>query len=253
MHKKLLVVTGLFLVNLSLNAQEMVTDRPDQTESSSVVPLGRLQVETGFVWEQDNMGGQLVNYYHYNSTLLRWGIMENVEIRFGQEYLDVQKKDAQLRIRQVGWSPSQVGMKIALAEEKSWRPEMAMIGQLTLPWWGDDDYRPDYLAPSFVFAFSHSISDIFSLGYNLGAEWDGTEAQTSLIYSLVLGASPGSRVGLFVEMYGDVNEDYLPRHYFDSGITLLLFSDFQLDLSGGVALNKEGTDAFLSSGVTWRF
>ena len=32
---------------------ELITDRPDQTESSSVVPLGALQIETGFTMESD--------------------------------------------------------------------------------------------------------------------------------------------------------------------------------------------------------
>jgi hypothetical protein len=32
---------------------ELVTDRPDQTESSAVVPPGSLQIETGFIMGKD--------------------------------------------------------------------------------------------------------------------------------------------------------------------------------------------------------
>ena len=32
---------------------EIVTDRPDITESSTVIPLGSVQVENGFTWTRD--------------------------------------------------------------------------------------------------------------------------------------------------------------------------------------------------------
>ena len=61
--EKALKFYGLLLIagSFGLQAQEdgnqpeqdaLVTDRPDQTESSSVVPLGALQVETGAFYEK---------------------------------------------------------------------------------------------------------------------------------------------------------------------------------------------------------
>lgn len=37
---------------VNMNAQEIITDRPDQTESSSTVMKGKLQWETGFSYER---------------------------------------------------------------------------------------------------------------------------------------------------------------------------------------------------------
>ncbi|MFW6371118.1 MAG: hypothetical protein ACOC10_07950 [Bacteroidota bacterium] len=50
----------LFLVHgLSVTAQvdipELVTDRPDQTESATTVPNNSLQIETGYVFQSDEI------------------------------------------------------------------------------------------------------------------------------------------------------------------------------------------------------
>jgi hypothetical protein len=55
-RKEVSILEGskLFLLSVfisQLSAQELVTDRPDQTESAVTVPLNSLQIETGFVYE----------------------------------------------------------------------------------------------------------------------------------------------------------------------------------------------------------
>ena len=39
---------------LLAQAPDLVTDRPDQTESSAVVPLGFAQIETGYLYTRDS-------------------------------------------------------------------------------------------------------------------------------------------------------------------------------------------------------
>ena len=65
---------------------ELITGRPDQTESSIIVPHKSLQIETGFVLENDET--DLVNQtaFTYNTTLLRYGLFENFELRLGLGY-----------------------------------------------------------------------------------------------------------------------------------------------------------------------
>ena len=48
---------AMFLLNTAIMAQTIVTDRPDQTESSSTVPLGSLQIEGGFLHELTEADG----------------------------------------------------------------------------------------------------------------------------------------------------------------------------------------------------
>jgi hypothetical protein len=57
--------------------QEIVTDRPDTTESSIVVPKGSLQFENGLTWTNDH-GQQTLDF---SETLMRLGISDRTELR----------------------------------------------------------------------------------------------------------------------------------------------------------------------------
>jgi hypothetical protein len=57
---------------------EIVTDRPDVTESSIVVPKGSLQFENGMTWTSDH--GQTA--LDLTETLVRLGIADRTELRF---------------------------------------------------------------------------------------------------------------------------------------------------------------------------
>ena len=55
----------------------IVTDRPDVTESSIVVPKGSLQFENGITWTTDR-GNQSVDFAE---TLVRFGLSTRTELR----------------------------------------------------------------------------------------------------------------------------------------------------------------------------
>src|SRR5437870_3062683 len=57
---------------------ELVTDRPDFTESSLVVPRGRLQIEGGFSYTRGNSGERAWNL---PEMLLRLGVASRWELR----------------------------------------------------------------------------------------------------------------------------------------------------------------------------
>ena len=51
--------------------QEMSTDRPDFTESTDIVKVGVIQVETGFVADTHALAGASVRTWTAPSTLIR--------------------------------------------------------------------------------------------------------------------------------------------------------------------------------------
>ena len=80
----------LLTVFLSSYAQ-IETDRPDFTNSPNLVPEGALQIETGFVLENDEFSGSLysscsVRNVTFNTTLLRFGLTKNIELRANYSY-----------------------------------------------------------------------------------------------------------------------------------------------------------------------
>lgn len=233
---------------------DLITDRPDQTESSSVVPHKSLQIETGFLLE--NKSNEFLKHesYAFNSTLLRYGLLQNFELRLGLEYLgdrfEMKNQDTTSKIS--GFSPLYTGFKVNIAKEDGWKPEIAILGGLTLPFTAKKDYKPTHVSADMRLSFSHTLSERFSLGYNLGAEWDGESAGPLYFYSLALGIGLTNNLSMFAESYGLLNPDGEPENMVDAGFTYLVLLNLQFDLSGGIGLNENAIDNFISVGLTLR-
>jgi hypothetical protein len=231
---------------------EMATDRPDQTEASSVVGVGVVQIETGVVFSQEEIelfnGGPLIKTRDFGTTLIRIGVFQDIEVRIATAITNYEESAG---VRNTGLQPITVGTKIALHPEKGLRPELALIGHVTLPWIGDSQLVSHYIAPDFRLSMSHTLSERFSLGYNAGMSWDGNSARGSFIYTMALGASVAGPVSAFAELYGDVTEDLGWNHNADFGITVLITPDLQFDTSYGFAL--DGDNSFFNAGVSMRF
>lgn len=255
---RIIIPIILFSVSFFIHAQEqvpeLVTDRPDQTESSSVVPHRSLQIETGLYWGNDETETYKQKTLVYNSTLLRYGLLERMELRLGMEYIsdEIEIKNTDTVINSTGLSPLYLGFKIYVTEEDGWIPEIAFLAGVGIQEAGHKDFRSPHTAPGARFSFSHTLSERFSIGYNLGAEWDGETAIPSYYYSFVFGAGLTEKIGAFVEAFGLIPEDGESSHLIDAGITYLLLPNLQLDFSGGLGLNEEAIDSFLSFGLSYR-
>jgi hypothetical protein len=255
--KTIFIFLYIIMTNLLVKAQDevpdLITDRPDQTESSAVVPHKSLQLETGFIMENNENDLIRQKSFAYNTTLLRYGLLDNFELRFGLEYLgeEIKIKNTETTSTISGLSPAYAGFKVKIAEEDGWKPEMAFLGALILPFTAHDGFKSEYTAADIYFAFAHTLSDRFSLGYNLGAGWDGNTPIPSYFYSVSLGAGITEKLGIFIESYGHMHGDGEAEHLMDSGLTFLLFPNFQLDLSGGIGL-QNSIDSFISFGLTLR-
>lgn len=256
---KLFSVIVLLLFSLTTFAQsdnsELTTDRPDQTESSSVVPLHFFQIESGFIMEMDETDASKQKSYTCNTSLLRYGLLKNFEVRLGISYLEDQTADKinqDQTIKNIGLSPLYTGFKVKIADEKTWLPEIAFLGALVLPLTAAEEFKTEYIGPNMRFSFSHTLSDKLSLGYNLGAEWDGNNSEPGYFYSLVIGLNLGGKIGMFAESYGIIKNNDGPEHMLDAGFTYLILDNLQLDLSSGLGINEAATDYFISCGVSFR-
>ena len=71
-------ITILLAISSLLMGQEaIITDRPDQSESASVINAGSIQIETGLTINSSTPSNTL----HFPSTLFRLGLLPNLEIR----------------------------------------------------------------------------------------------------------------------------------------------------------------------------
>lgn len=227
-------------------APELITDRPDQTESSKTVPHKSLQIETGFVKENiDN-----IDAFAYNTTLLRYGLLHNFELRLGLEYLGEDNKSLNTKDR--GLSPLYVGFKTQIRDEDGWKPEVALLGGLVLPFTAVEAFKPNDVAANARFSLSHTLSDRFSIGYNLGVEWDGVSTIPTYYYSVALGISLMDKLGMYVETYGLLIENDNSEYLADTGFTYLILPNLQADISAGTGLNDNALNGYISVGITYR-
>jgi hypothetical protein len=253
--KKLVVLIAALIIGLSAvfgqEKPELVTDRPDQTEAPSLVPVGGLQVETGFVYEKD--GDQTIKKTNvtYNTTLIKYGVNDHFELRFITEYLGERTKASETTSVVNGFSPLAMGVKIKLADQVGCWPQASLIGHINLKT-GSEGFVPSYTAADFRFTFAHTLSDKLSLSYNFGAEWNGETPDAAFLYTLSLGYSVNKRAALFVESYSFFPEKSKADNRVDAGFTYKFTPVMQWDVSAGLGLSQNSPDSFLSTGVSFR-
>lgn len=243
------ITLSFLLVPVLAKAQTISTDRPDQANAPELLPKGSLQIETGFIAEKNEAGGQDYINYSYNNTLLRFGVNENFEARFATGYLGVKTIPDQF-IVQNGFGPISVGAKIQLAEERGQWPEAALITHVTLKT-GAAEFRPAYTSTDVTLAVARSFGSNFSLTFNGGIKLNEQSAEAISLYSLSGALDVTSQFALFLEAYGFLPEAHRARHLIDAGITFKVTPRIQFDASGGIGI-KNSTTIFISTGVSAR-
>lgn len=254
---KYVLITGFLLSGIvATQAQQdtmmhispIETDRPDQTETASLVPKGYFQMENGFSIEDTEPGF----IYTHPSTLWKIGVSENFEFRVLTEYINIQL-DPNPKVD--GLLPIQLGFKSKLLDQKGIIPKTSFIGHISLPGIASPQFRQTFFAPALRLAFQHSIHERFSVSYNVGAEWDGETPRPDFIYSLALAANVFGGLGAYIEGYGSMpqqREDDADLRL-DGGLTYLVSNDVLVDVSGGIGITDNAPEKYIAVGLSYRF
>lgn len=247
------VISAQENIQTSGSSEPLVTDRPDATEASSTVGKGVLQIETGGLYESFEENSIQTQAYTYNTTLVRYGILDNLELRLGWDFVEGVTKVNRNKLNNVtsGLSPLLVGVKIDIAEEKNGMPEIALIGHVFPVFSASEDYRPETTGVDFRFSLSHSLNEKSSIGYNIGAQWGSDSSEAAAIYTVAYGYSITDKFGVYAELYGDLPEDNSANHFWDAGFTYLVSNDLQLDTYFGTSITK-GQDVLIGLGASFR-
>lgn len=255
MNLKLLFI--FILSTIVLQAQEMdapiTTDRPGASDSSTLISQGVLQLETGGQFIKDENASTRIENYSYNFSLFRYGLLDNMELRLATNIQSIESTDKFTNIQSSasGLAPLIVGTKIGIAKENGWMPQMAIVGNLSLPFIASTDLKPSTTAMDFRFLMDHTLSDRSSLGYNVGAAIGPDDAQLSYIYVVTYSYAVTDRVTAFGNIYGDFPENSTASHLWDAGFTYLHNSDLQFDITVGSGINTT-QDILLNAGLSYR-
>ncbi len=240
--KKILTLFTLFFWFCSgLSAQEIVTDRPDQTESSTTIPANSFQIEAGIL----SGGDETEKLWLAPTILFRYGITKGVELRLVEQLTGVRDKAASAD--HFGLSDVEVGAKFQLLKQENVNSEIAFISHLLIPT-GPAELSNSRFGSINKFALSHSLNKRIGVGYNLGYNYLGADNGT-LTWSLAFGADLSEKLGLYLETYGEAVDFAEWYHNFDTGITWLIRENLQLDISYGTGLNQVMN--YFSLGCSW--
>jgi len=247
----------LFRFSAFCNAQEeMETDRPDQTECTSILPVGSFQVETGFVFTQHKFKENSVLFQskelEYGTTLIRIGIFKNAELRLEAGEYQQNKLSTDGHTSSIeGFIPFEIGTKIHITEENGILPQTVFIGHLELPV-GSTNLIGKNVVPKFRLSMSNTVTKKISLGYNLGMEWEQESPVPFYVYTGTIGVDLSKKWGCYVESFGNFSTDNFPETYLDGGFTFSPLINLMFDVSGGIGLNEHSNDYYLSAGFSFR-
>jgi hypothetical protein len=178
---------------------ELVTDRPDITESAVVVPAGSFQFEIGFDYESakgDYLSNSVdIKNITMGSTLFRYGISKLLEFRIGGEYLSSTIENNNISTINSGIQNLFVGTKFQIFRDHNIITNGSVILTFGLPY-GNEKFRPSRIEPSLNFALDKDISENISLGINAGVLNESEINLNVYNFSSALGISVTPVIGI---------------------------------------------------------
>lgn len=236
----------------------VVTDRPDKTESTSIVPRGFAQLEGGWSLQTVDLVGASLHTHTVPGMLARVGVLDALEARVGFDGFQLTNQPAALGGD--GLEDLELGLKYRLATARGALPDIALIGAISVPT-GADGVSSERADPTVLLTASRPLSERVSVGSNLGASW-ATTANASggritlldLTYTLSFGFALSEQVGAFAETFGRVPANGgEAAHHLDGGLTFLVRDNLQFDVSLGRGVAGAGAaDWLVGAGLAVR-
>ncbi len=228
----------------------IATDRPDQTESATLVPAGIVQLEGGVTATRSGA----VHTTSYGEALVRIGLHPALELRIEPlTHTSIQTSGAS---SVAGREDAAVGIKTPLFRPDSGRralPNVSLLVATALPT-GSRPFRGDGLQPGAKLAAQWSLAERLGLAANLTAR-RGREAGESYWErgaSASFGFDVTPRTGSYLEWYA--TRDGRERdavHVLNGGLTYRVTRDFQVDGRVGKAIGEKGGYGGVGIGRRW--
>ena len=260
----ILTIAGFSKIFSQTSPGDIVTDRPDQTESAVITPKNHIQIESGISYSRQSvlflsfLGFEVnADYYTVPTVLFRYGLEPFIELRLNAEYLTgkIKTKINNSVINEdtkSGLQPIQIGAKLKLFETASRVTKGALLVSGDIPAFATGDFTDMETTLEGRFLFQTAHKDGLALGINVGMEYTPDNGEKVYLYTIAPSFGFNDKLGGFIELYGfyyNTPDEF--NNYLDGGLTYLLAPNMQLDLSAGI-LFSANTHYFISSGFSVR-
>ena len=215
---------------------ELITDRPDYTESTETVATGFAQLELGLQTSAHALHDGNTYTFGGPFPLLRIGLNHRLELRLGTDGMQVESgSEGGILYRSSGMSDLEAGIKLRLMGEGRRLPSVSVIGALSLPV-GGSHFSSGGRDAILQVCWSKDLAKGFDIGGNFNLRRD-TNGAVLLEhgYSLTTGHKlPGGLRG-FWEIYriSPIPGDERAHWIADSGISRRLGRNVQVDVEIG--------------------
>lgn len=226
-------------------ADDIVTDRPDVTESSVVIPKGSVQFENGITLTQDHGDESL----DFAETLVRVGISSRTELRLtAPEYL----VNASAISGPSGLSDFSIGVKQQLGPLRGGF-ELALITAVSFPT-GAASVSSHGFDPFVKLPWSKELGRGWSIGGMQSFFWNTQNNRRNPLWETTFVADKeiAKPLSVFVEYAGDFPRIGGSRQIAHVGVAYKLTPTQQLDCHFGFGLSSAAPQRFFAVGYSLR-
>lgn len=258
------MIKYLIILTTCISFAQINTDRPNNTESSLVVPSGASQIETGYQLVTESM----VDFANQNGfilerspaqiqtfpfTIFRVGLYDWIELRavHSLSQNDVIGNDSYS-------NDLEIGTKIQLLNKSSDKFKIAFIGHLILPTGYFTDGSDLYGIYSKL-ALSNELSNRFSIAYNIGFRKIEATEFIEMLSTATVAYSVNSKSTIMFELFtNSMHEEFTTNDANLGGtfsFTYLINDNLQVDFVLGTRVSGsgfyKGNSNYFGLGLSW--
>ena len=242
MKRRILSLVLLVTTYLAVAQETYSPDRPGMATGTGLMAPGSIDWESGMEcdWTSDSHSWLLP------TTMVRLGLTKYAELRL--EYDGSLDKDGDHWRYNV--QPLVIGTKLRACDGHGWVPDISIMANLSIPCTKalTDEM---HVAPQIYALFNNDINEHFSIGYNVGAEWNGVSTKPIAFVAVCLGAGITDHLGAFLESYNYFGHGDA-QCCADFGLNYMLTDRLQLDVNAGLPFCHPRDGAFVGIGVAWQ-
>jgi hypothetical protein len=235
-----------------------VVERFSLGDRVAAITAGRVQIEGGYVFVRDTVGGSRVTQHTVPDLLLRFGLTERLEVRFGWPgWVSTDFSGPAAGNSSSDTLEPNVGFMFDLFGQEGWLPQTAVLAAVPITLEGDP-LAMNSLQPLSQLLYAWYFSDRFAAGGATGVALfrvDGdhfVQWQQSLNVDYLL----TDRLDGFLEWEVLVDQgsaDDGSQHLLGAGISYLWSERFQTTWRAGVGANDRAPDFLTDLRFAFRF